>query len=189
MAFRINEFKEALAGGGARPNQFRVRLSAPNGDGDGLQLDENLGLQSAFLVQAAQLPSSNIGTTPVFFRGRQIPFAGDRTFEPWTVTVLNDRDFKIRQILEEWVALMGNNARVEGATEPVNYQADLFVDQLDRDGDTVIRTYKFHDAFPSDVDAIDLSMSDNDTIEQYGVTWQFSYWTIVSEGTRTGGTS
>ena len=172
-SYKITEFKNALRGGGARPNQFEVFLSLPN------TVTESASMRDVtFLVQSAQLPGSQIGTTDVFFRGRRVSFAGDRVFDSWTVTVLNDVDFKIRKEMEQWVGSMGQNSSTTGVTDPREYMADPTVSQLDREGN-VRRKYKFFDCFPTDVSPIELSMSDNDTIETYTVTFQVSYWTVV----------
>ena len=85
----ITKFRDKLNKGGARSNLFEVEIKDIPGGGADVQ-DE-----IRFLVKAAEIPASNIGNIPVPFRGRVLPVAGDRTFDPWTVTIINN-DFKIR---------------------------------------------------------------------------------------------
>ena len=94
----IDQFKAQLIGGGARANQFRVILNTPPGIATGLPLGT-----SSFFIKAASLPGQTIPEITVNFRGRQLFLAGDRTFETWTTTVLNDTDFAIRNGMERWM--------------------------------------------------------------------------------------
>ena len=110
------------------------------------------------------------------FRGRQLKMAGDRTFDVWTTTIINDTGFKIRDELEKWSNSIANHADAGGIQNPELYFADLKVEQFDRDN-TVIKTYTFKDAFPTEISAIDLSYGDTDTIERFTCTWQYQYWT------------
>ena len=109
------------------------------------------------------------------FRGRQLKMAGDRTFAEWTTTIINDTDFAIRDALERWMnGINGHNANT-GLAVPVAYEADLKVEQLDREGD-VIKTYNFRGAYPQDLAPIPLSFGDNDNIERFTCTWVYQYW-------------
>ena len=168
----VDEFKARLAGGGARGNLFQVTLANPRG-GLGVNLDVDF---SSFMCEAAQLPASTVGTIVVPFRGRQLKMAGDRTFDVWTTTIINDTGFKIRDELEKWSNSIANHADAGGIQNPELYFADLKVEQFDRDN-TVIKTYTFKDAFPTEISAIDLSYGDTDTIERFTCTWQYQYWT------------
>lgn len=167
----VDEFKSRLTGGGARGNLFQVTLANPRG-GLGVNLDVDFG---SFMIEAAQLPSSSVGTIEIPFRGRRLKVAGDRVFEPWTVTVINDTEFKIRDEMEKWMNAIANHADAGGTQNPELYFADLRVEQFDRD-ESVIKTYTFKDAWPSDISAIDLSYAD-DNIERFQITWQYQYWT------------
>lgn len=167
----VDEFKSRLTGGGARGNLFQVTLANPRG-GLGVNLDVDFG---SFMIEAAQLPSSSVGTIEIPFRGRRLKVAGDRVFEPWTVTVINDTEFKIRDEMEKWMNAIANHADAGGTQNPELYFADLRVEQFDRD-EAVIKTYTFKDAWPSDISAIDLSYAD-DNIERFQITWQYQYWT------------
>ena len=109
------------------------------------------------------------------FRGRQLKVAGDRTFEPWTVTIINDTDFTVRDSMERWMNGINAHSANTGLVNPVDYQADLVVEQLDRDEST-IKTYNFRGCFPTNVAAIDLAYETVDTIEEFTVEFQIQYW-------------
>jgi len=168
----VDEFKSRLTGGGARGNLFQVTLANPRG-GLGVGLDVDF---ASFMCETAQLPGSTVGTIVIPFRGRQLKVAGDRTFDAWTVTVINDTEFKIRNAMERWMNAIANHADAGGTQAPDLYFADLKVEQFDRD-ENVIKTYRFRDAWPSEVAPIELSYGDNDTIEIFSITWQYQYWT------------
>lgn len=168
----ISDFKNKLAGGGARPNLFEVVLAFPaSSPASSTTLEK-----ARFMVKAAALPASNIAPIDVAFRGRLLKIAGDRTFDTWTITVINDTDFTIRGAFERWMNFINRVTDATGAVNPADYQADAFVYQLDRDG-SVLRKYKFHDVFPTNVSQIDLSYDSSDTLEEFTVELQVQYWT------------
>tara|TARA_B100001250_G_scaffold258765_1_gene222758 strand:+ start:2618 stop:3205 length:588 start_codon:yes stop_codon:yes gene_type:complete len=167
----ITGFKSKLAGGGTRPNLFEVELAFPNQ----LSIDNDVKEKSRFLVKAAALPASNITPVEVNFRGRILKIAGERTFDTWTITVINDLDFAIRSAFEKWMNLINKMDDNTGTTNPADYQPDAYVHQLDRDG-AVLRTYKFHDVFPTNISQIDLSYETTDTIEEFTVEMQVQWW-------------
>jgi len=197
----ITDFKTALQGGGARANLFEVDIpTIPPVATQGIEWDaENF----QFLCKAAALPASNVAAIEVPFRGRTLKVAGDRTFDTWTVTVINDEDFKLRSAFEQWmngISKLDNNT---GATSPTEYMARAIVHQLGRGADqgrfsktnsdiqggsgiTPLRTYLFQDVFPTNVSQIDLSYDSADTIEEYTVEFQVQYWTAGS-GQASGG--
>lgn len=168
----ISQFKGTLTGGGARSNLFEVELSFPSG----APINDTPGVisKSKFLVKSAALPASQVNFLPVPFRGRVLNVAGDRTFESWTITVINDTDFKIRTAFEQWVNYINNVATNRGETNPSNYMANAFVYQLDRNGDT-LRYYKFWDIFPTAVSQIPLAY-DTDSVQEFTVEMQILYW-------------
>ena len=166
----INDFKAKLAGGGARANQFKVTMPFP-----GYSVVGGETQQMAFLCTTAQLPGMTISETPIPFRGRTLYIAGDREFEPWTVTILNDTDFLVRNGLERWMNGMNNMTDNEGLTNPVDYQVDAFVDQLDRNG-SVLKTYTLRGTFPTTLAPIDLSYSDNSAVETFSCTFRYQYF-------------
>ena len=167
----ITGFKSKLAGGGTRPNLFEVEIAFPNETA----IDNDTKEKSRFMIKAAALPASNITPIDVNFRGRILKIAGDRTFDTWTVTVLNDVDFSIRSAFEKWMNLINKMEDNTGEQDPAIYQPDAYVHQLDRDGST-LRTYKFHDVFPTQVSQIDLSYETTDAIEEFTVEFQVQYW-------------
>ena len=166
----INDFKAKLAGGGARANQFKVTMPFPGYSQVGGEIEE-----LAFLCKITQLPAMTVGMVTVPFRGRQIKIAGDRTFADWTITVINDTNFKIRNAFERWQNGINNMTDGEGLTNPADYQVDAFVDQLDRNGAT-IKSYTLRGAYPIDVAAIELDYGNNDTIEEFQVTFNYQYF-------------
>ncbi len=133
----------------------------------------------AFLCKATSLPAMNIGNIDVKFRGRDIKIAGDRTIGEWPITCYNDTNFKLRNAFERWQNGINNMSDNEGFTNPADYQADAFVYQLDRDG-SVLRKYKFHDVFPTNIGQIDLSYDSSDTIEEFTVELQVQWWTAAA---------
>jgi len=166
----INDFKAKLSGGGARPNQFKVVMPFPGYAQVGGEIED-----LAFLCQATTLPAMTIGTFTVPFRGRAIKVAGDRTIATWSVTVLNDTDFKLRNAFERWQNGINSMSDNEGLTNPGDYQVDAFVDQLDRNGAT-IKSYTLRGAFPNDITSITLGMGTNDSIETFDVTFDYQYF-------------
>jgi hypothetical protein len=161
-----------MIGGGARANQFRVDLTFPNFVTAGALI----GINSQFLCKAAQLPASTLENTQILYRGRQVNFSGERSFVPWTVAIYNDTTFAIRNALERWSDGIMNNAQTNGRTNPRDYQVDLLVHQLDRNGATV-KTYKFVDAYPTEIGPIAVDYDTNNAIEIFDVTFTYNYWT------------
>ena len=179
----ITGFKSKLAGGGTRPNLFEVEIAFPNETA----IDNDTKEKSRFLIKAAALPASNITPIDVNFRGRILKIAGDRTFDTWTVTVLNDIDFSIRSAFEKWMNFINKMEDNTGEQDPAIYQPDAYVHQLDRDGST-LRTYKFHDVFPTQVSQIDLSYETTDAIEEFTVEFQVQWWeALKGVGANAGG--
>ena len=167
----ISDFKSKLTGGGARANLFEVVLTFP----DIVQPATDVLDKSRFLVKGARLPASNIAQIEVPFRGRALKIAGDRTFDSWTVTVINDTDFAIRSAFEKWMNVINKMDDGTGIQNPEDYQKDATVHQLDRDGG-ILRSYKFWDIFPTAVSAIDLNYETTDTLQEFSVEMQIHFW-------------
>lgn len=167
----ISAFKNKLGAGGARPNQFLVTLNYPAlvGAAPG---DDSLQ------ITASVLPASNVNPTVIQYRGREVKFAGERTFDPWTVTIINDSTMKLRAAFERWSNLLNNRTDNGGSLLPATYMADLQVEQLDRN-DVSIRKYSIFNAFPITVSEIGLSYSANDVISEFNVTFQFSHFEVT----------
>ena len=168
---KISDFKSKLTGGGARPNLFEVVLAFPNDIG----IDGGVVDNARFLVKAAALPASTISPIDIPFRGRILKIAGDRTFETWTITVMNDSSFEIRSAFEKWMNYMNKMDDGTGSTDPTTYQKDAIVHQLDRTGE-ILRSYKFWDIFPTNISTIDLNYETTDTIEEFTVELQVHWW-------------
>ena len=187
----LSEFKSRLAGGGARPNLFEVSIpsfpsSISEAWGPGIQ-DENGTFN--FLCKAANLPASTVASFNVPFRGRNLKVAGDRTFAPWTVTIINDEDFKLRTACERWSNVLSKLDDATGVTNPTSYMTDAYVQQLGRGAQrfsttneggqsSVLRTYKFYDIFPTNISEIALSYDTGDTLETFDVEFQVQYFTV-----------
>ena len=191
----IQEFRSRMTGGGARSNLFEVEITFP----------ENIGISESsvsdkvpFLVKAAEIPASTIGNIPVPFRGRVLPIAGDRTFAPWTVTIINDTNFRLRDVMERWSDGINDIQTAQGATNPEDYQTTATVLQLSRgpvkgldrkvnSGEEipVLRMYDFIGIYPNDISAIPLDHGATDTIEEFQVTFNYLYYEVrgVKDGT------
>ena len=179
---KITDFKSKLSGGGARSNLFEVILSFP----DAAPADANVLDKSRFLVKSAAMPASTVTPLPVAFRGRTLNVAGDRTFETWTITIINDTDFLIRSAFENWMNTINKVSDNTGVTDPALYQADAFVYQLDRDGST-LRAYHFYDLFPTNMASIPLSY-DTESIQEFTVEMQVLWWeAIKGDSAKAGG--
>ena len=186
----ISQFKSALVGGGARPNLFEVELTTFPDAAATADWDPN---NFRFMCKAAQLPASTIANIDVPFRGRIFKVAGDRTVDTWTVTVINDENFAVRNAFEEWmegIAKLDNNL---GATDPSAYMANATVYQLGRgstsssqdnggESNAVLKEYVFEDIFPTEVSSIDLSYDSSDTIEEFTVTFQVQTFSVTGAG-------
>lgn len=167
----IEDFKTKLGAGGARPNQFRVDLNVPTGLPGGVVGDYSL------LVTAAAIPASTVNPTVVQYRGREVKLAGERIFDPWTITVVNDTDQTIRTIIENWMASMNDNAANTGNLNPAAYQTNLKVYHLDRNDNVITNgTYTLVGAFPIQMSEIALAYAQNDVLEEYTVTFQYQYY-------------
>jgi hypothetical protein len=174
MAFNVAEFRANMIGDGARPNLFSVSLVFPTIAANGTAA----GQQTTFMAKSAQLPGSTVGTVPVFYFGRELKFAGNRTFTDWTLQIINDENFLIRNSLESWMNSINShtgNVRAGGATSPSSYTVDAIVTQYGKTGN-VLKEYKFVGLFPLDIAPIDLDWGSNDVIEEYSATFAFQYW-------------
>ena len=194
----ISAFKSKLIGGGARPNLFEVDVTFPaavnlgvQGDGTGQFDSENF----RFLCKAAQLPGSNVTPIDVPFRGRTLKVAGDRTIDPWSVTIINDEDFSHRRAFEAWAQNIAQYGDHSGMTNPADYMGNAVVYQLGRsesvqqgtnttgDNSRILAQYRFIDIFPTNVSPIELSYDGGDTIEEFTVDFQVQYYFPEAPGT------
>jgi hypothetical protein len=172
----ISAFKAQMQGGGARPNQFRVELAFPAFIGS---IASAAGNAAQFLCKSASLPASTIEDIATMYRGRPVHFAGERAFQPWVISVYNDTNFLLRNVMERWSNGVLNYTATNGILRPGDYQVDMSVYQLDRN-DQVIKTYRFFDAYPTHVGQIQLSFDQNNAIEEFEVEFTFNYF--VTDG-------
>ena len=181
----IVDFRSKMTGGGARSNLFEVNIQYPTGVGNGTATGDG-----EFLIKAAEIPAANLGNIPVPFRGRVLPVAGDRTFDPWTVTVINDTDFTIRDKMEQWSNFINDIQTTQGAVNPEDYQTSAIVQQLGRSGAKsdipVLRSYRFVGIYPNAVSSIPLDYGATDQIEEFQVTFNYLFYEIVGGDDGTG---
>ena len=181
----ITEFRSRMTGGGARSNLFEVEITFPGDIGISETL---LSDKVPFLVKAAEIPASNLGNIPVPYRGRVLPIAGDRTFDPWTVTVINDTDFLIRDAMEKWSNSINDIQTAQGSINPEVYQKSARVFQKSREGngpsDTEkdLRIYKFEGIYPNVVSSIPLDFGATDQIEEFQVTFNYLFYEVQTAG-------
>ena len=198
MAIRHNQrsivdFRSRLKGGGARSNLFEVQMSFPD---FAKPVSEALN-DIPFLVKAAEIPASNIGNIPVPFRGRILPIAGDRTFDPWTVTIINDTNFRLRDVMERWSDGINDIQTAQGTIDPETYQQTAKVLQLSRGKSSnkkitsaadipVLREYDFIGIYPNVVSSIPLDHGATDQIEEFQVTFNYLYYEVRGKDDKTG---
>ena len=191
----LRDFKSKLAGGGARPNLFEASINSfPTAISEAWDnSSEAEGGAFKFLCKSTALPASNLGSIEIPFRGRTLKVAGDRTFDDWTVTIINDEDFRLRTAFERWSNVMSQLDDATGVTNPTSYMTDAFIQQLGRGpevgaatnngGNTsILRSYKFFDVFPVTVGEIALSYDTTDALEEFDVTFRYQYFTVGSSG-------
>ena len=147
----------------------------------------------SFMCKSAALPASNIGVIEVPFRGRTVKIAGDRTFDNWSATFINDKEMKSRSFFEQWLnEINTHKPNTANIIDPTEYGRSVVIRQLEKDaspsGDE-LRSYKLWYAFPISTSAIDLAYDSNDQIEEFSVEFQYSYWTVGDDSDTTAGTS
>ena len=175
----VDDMKSKLIGGGARPNLFKVAITNwPMATNPGNEL-------FSFMCKMASLPVSTMASIEVPFRGRKLMVAGDRTFDPWSITVINDNDFKIRNAFEEWMNGLNDHVENTGAMNPSDYDATMRVIQLDKQGND-IREYQIHGVFPTSLSAMELDYGAESTIGEFTVEFQVQYWTQDNSAPATG---
>jgi hypothetical protein len=175
MPRSITGFRAALVGSGTRPNLFQVvfafpPLATPPGNASGLM---------TFLAEATSIPASKLGEIDLPYMGRKSYYPGDRTFEPWTITVMNDENFVIRDAFELWMSALNShdgNIRDPLAATPAAYTANAQVQQLAKIGDVPIKIYQMEGFFPTDLGTMELDWGTNDTIEKFQVTLRYQWW-------------
>ena len=196
----LEDFKSRLIGGASRPNLFECELTFPSfatqsTTAEGADNTRSASELSRFMIKSANLPASTVGVIEVPFRGRSLKIAGDRSFDVWTITIINDVDFTLRTSFEKWMNAINKHDDNSGLINPAQYQRDAIVKQFGRSsvqsanssvtsptvssaGDQipVLKAYKFYGIFPTSVSAIDLSYDATDSIEEFTVDLQVQWW-------------
>jgi len=171
---QIEKFRSALGSGGARPNQFEVTLNFPTNVGFA---DNN----ASILVTGAAMPASTVNPAIIQYRGREVKFAGERIFDPWTITIANDSKQSLRQPFENWLDMMNRKHDNSGVLEPRDYQSEIIVKHKDRnDADLPGGHVELSGAFPINMSEIALQYAQNDIIEEFTVTFQYQYYTVIN---------
>jgi len=179
MAFSVNEFRSQMTGDGARPNLFEVSMPFP-----GFASPANAQTKLTFMCKTAQLPGSTVGVVPVNYFGRELKFVGNRTFADWTISVINDEDFIVRNAFERWMNGINShnfNVRNPIALAPLCYSVDSDITQFGKQGNT-LKKYRFVGVYPTDITPIDVDWGSNDTIEEFSVTLTYQWWDAVDTG-------
>lgn len=171
MAFNINDLRSQLTFGGAKSSLFQVQITNPiNGLAD---------IKVPFMVKASSIPASTLSTVEVPYFGRKIKIAGNRTFAEWSVTVINDEDFLIRNAMESWMSSInshsGNITNLASAS-PLQYKTQAQITQFSKTG-AVLRTYEFNGLFPVEISAMETNW-EADGIQEFNVTFQYDWWSV-----------
>ena len=168
MAFNINQFKSELVGGGARPTLFEVQITNPVAPGADFKVP--------FMVRSAGIPESTVGQYVVPYFGREVKYAGDRVFADWSVTIINDEDFAIRNAMEAWSnSINSHDSNVRGL--PQDYKSNGLITQFSKNG-SVLRTYDVEGMCPPAIEGIQMDWQQQDTLEEFGVTFQYDLWRV-----------
>jgi hypothetical protein len=178
MATRsISDFRATLVGSGGRPNLFRVVMQFPT-----IVPAGSANTNITFMAESASLPADKLGEIEVGFMGRKAYYPGDREFDPWTISIINDETFDIRDAFERWMSILNEhqaNTRDVSAAGPNSYVTDVSVQQLSKIDGPAIKQYAIKGAFPTEVGAIELDWSTNNTIEKFQVTLRYQWWDSV----------
>jgi len=170
MPFSINNFRANLIGQGARPNLFEVTVPFPTAVTTG-----EAGQKMTFMCKTAQFPGSDLGFVEVPYFGRTIKLAGNRTFAEWTTTIINDEDFAVHAGLTNWMNGINSHGGNERTFAGTDYQVDATVKQYTKSGD-VAKEITIINCWPTALAPIELGWDQNDSVEEYAVTWQYDYW-------------
>lgn len=173
MAFNINDIRSQLTLGGARGSLFQVTISNP--------ANPVADFKTPFMVRATQIPASTLGVIEVPYFGRKVRLAGDRAFGDWSVVVMNDEDFLVRNAMEEWsnqINTLQGNLRGFGAASPLLYKSTATVTQYSKTG-VPIRTYTFNGIFPVEISPIELDWNATDSIEEFQITFGYDWWEVT----------
>jgi len=170
MSSSIYDFSAKMVSS-VRPSQFRVHINFPASLVSNANIAKNTAI---FLTNQAQIPSYNTMDVEIFYRGRIFHEAGEKTYDTWTCSIYNNVNHDIRAALEEWVNEINDPEVVKGITIPSIYKTNIYIEQMDRN-DNTLRVYKLVGAYPTATGNIDLNFSDQNTIENFQVTFVYDY--------------
>jgi hypothetical protein len=157
--------------GGARANRFEVIMTFPGSVPNEME-------KMSFSCKIASIPGSSVSKVEVPYMSRMIAVAGDRTVADWTLTIINDADFAVREAFEIWLDKINaheGNKSASGWNVPTSYYGQATVSQFDRE-DRLIKSYFLKDIFPTDLQEISLDWGSNNTIEEFTVTLAVNWW-------------
>ena len=178
MAFSVNDFRAQMIGDGARPNLFEMSMPFP-----GFSQPGNAQTKLTFMCKTAHLPASIVAAIPVSYFGRELKFAGNRTFSDLAITIINDEDFSVRNAFERWLVGINShsaNLRDPSALPPIGYTTDASIIQYGKTGN-IIKSYKFIGAFPTEVSQIDVDWGANDHMEEFTVNLAYQWWEAAAD--------
>ena len=165
MAFSVTELKTALSSGGARPTLFEISGGS-------------ISAKDKYMIRSGQLPGHNINVIPINWRGRATKLAGYRTYDPWTITILNDNGTLRKNIVDTMEELAGKRTNERnadyGAHKTTNYK-NYTVTQLNKDGSKG-NTYVLVNAFPISVGDLALDWG-TEGFQEYTITFRYDYFT------------
>jgi hypothetical protein len=180
MAFNVNELRSQLTFGGAKASLFQVQIQNP--------IESIADLKSSFMIKAAAIPASTLGEVEVPYFGRRVKMAGDRTFAPWTVTVINDEDFLVRNAMEAWsAAINSHQGNLKQVASTSAYKTQAQITQFSKTG-APLRVYSFNGLFPTEISEIAMDWGADSTPEEFTVTFSYDWWDIIGGTTGNGGT-
>lgn len=171
----LDNFRAKIAKTGvAHSNYFRILLNFPNGVTTDLET-------VSVLCKSAQLPGYTITSVEIPFMGQKLKEAGDVEYENWNLTFISDSKQKTREAFEQWQNLIRSHVQNTGANTSDDYKMDLEVSQLDKKGE-ITKTYYMVGCWPTNVSTVDVSMDNENAIEEFTVDFSIDRWDTA--GTR-----
>jgi hypothetical protein len=167
----ITEFIDNF-NGGTRLNRFTA-------------ISENCTrLNRPFHMRSAQIPGAQISSIGLNWFGRTIELPGERVFEPWTFTILDDSlDEEVYSDFEAWQHAIGNKDQNTFVNLANSFRSlsggkgcDFVVKQYRADGDAVEKQFKIFNAWPIQIGPIELDQAKDNQLCQFTVTFAYSHF-------------
>ena len=171
--FNVVDFTTAIRSGGARTNLMWAKITSPTTGMDNI---------FSYLCKASNIPGSTITPIEVPYFGRNVKVAGEsREFAPLTTTVVNDEDAAIYKAMVKWFEKFnqakGNVAEASLFNSRANYTATITLEMYKKEGGSnPDQDWVFHNAWPSNMSAIDLNWDSVNTIQEFTIDWQYDYY-------------